>query len=94
MNGVDIAKTAIGMSTDWIMGMIEDMRDAPLTRATAGGNHTLWCLGHLAYSEGSLINELVKGESNPIAEWACSVRDRSRPTTPRTILRLKKSLAR
>ena len=87
MNGVDIAKTAIGMSTDWIMGMIEDMRDAPLTRATAGGNHTLWCLGHL-------INELVKGESNPIAEWACSVRDRSRPTTPRTILRLKKSLAR
>ena len=59
------------MSEGWIMGLIADMQDAPLTRPTAkGGNHPLWCLGHLAYSEGNLVHKLCQGKENPVEDWA------------------------
>ncbi len=34
-----------------------------------GGAHTLWVLGHLAYIEGLVINTLMQGKANPLADW-------------------------
>lgn len=71
MNAVEYAKVSINMSDGWIMGLIADMKDAPLTAPTPnGGNHPLWCLGHLAYSEGNLIHKFCMGKENPVADWA------------------------
>ena len=50
MKAVDFAKLCLEMSSGWVMGLIEDMKDAPLTAPTPnGGNHPLWCLGHLIW---------------------------------------------
>jgi hypothetical protein len=58
------------MSKGWIMGLIQDMKDSPTAFPTAnGGNHPLWVLGHLTYSEGNLVNEFVLGKTNPVAQW-------------------------
>jgi len=63
-----------------LLPMIEDMKDAPLTFPTAkGGNHPLWVLGHLAYSEGKLLREMMLGESNPLAKWAGIFSDGTEP---------------
>jgi uncharacterized damage-inducible protein DinB len=70
MNGVGAVKTSLEMSKGWIMGLIQDMQDEPLTAPTPkGGNHPLWVLGHLVYSEGMLVHCLVKGEANPYEQW-------------------------
>lgn len=54
-----------------VLQLIEDMKDAPTTFPTMnGGCHPLWILGHLAYSEGILIQEYMLGEPNPLAEWS------------------------
>ncbi len=70
MKATDLIKTSLQMSQGWVMGMIEDMKDAPVTAPTAnGGNHPLWVLGHLAYAEGNLVNVFVEGKANPLADW-------------------------
>ena len=70
MNSIEFIKASIGMGTDWVIGLIKDMEDAPLTAPTPnGGNHPLWVLGHLTYSEAELTTELILGKPNPLAEW-------------------------
>lgn len=70
MNAIDFIKASLNSSNGWIMGLAMDIEDAPLTRPTPnGGNHPLWCLGHLAFSEASMISSLCQGEPNPLAEW-------------------------
>ena len=70
MQSKDLLKANLETSKGMILPMIEDMKDAPLTFPTSqGGNHPLWVLGHLAYSEGSVLQEMMQGESNPLAEW-------------------------
>ena len=70
MNSIDFIKMSLQMSNGWIMGLVEGIKDAPLTAPTPnGGNHPLWCVGHLAYSEGNLVSALIKGEANPVADW-------------------------
>ena len=71
MKAVDFVKLALESSNGWIMGLAGDAKDIPLQRPTPnGGNHPLWNLGHLAYSEGNLVNVCCKGEENPLADWA------------------------
>ena len=71
MTAIDFIKMSLGMSQGWIMGLAADARDVAMTAPTPkGGNHPLWCLGHLVYSEGNLVNKFIKGEANPVAEWA------------------------
>ena len=70
MKATDFIKLSLESSKGWIMGLAADIQDAPLQRATAGGNHPMWCLGHLVYIEGNLVNGLCKGEENPVADWA------------------------
>lgn len=70
MQSKDLLKSNLEMSMGMVLGLIEDMKDAPLTFPTpSGGNHPLWVLGHLAYSEGAILQDMMLGESNPLAEW-------------------------
>lgn len=70
MKTVDYIKMSFEMSKNWIMGLAVDMKDSPLTQPTPhGGNHPLWCVGHLAYSEANLVQTVAQGKPNPLAEW-------------------------
>ena len=70
MTAIDFIRLSLEMSKGWILGLAADMKDAPLQRPCSGGNHPLWCLGHLAYSEANLVSVLCKGEDNPLSDWA------------------------
>lgn len=70
MNAIDYIRQEMGMSKAWIGGLMADMQDAPLTVPTPkGGNHPLWTVGHLAYSESNILHCFILGDDNPIAEW-------------------------
>ncbi len=70
MNAIEFIKASLDASQGWVGGIIADMKDAPLTRPTPkGGNHPLWILGHLAYSEGDLVQAMIAGKPNPLADW-------------------------
>ena len=46
------------------------MTTAPLTQPTSkGGNHPLWILGHLTYSEANVVSHIIEGEENPLIGW-------------------------
>ena len=68
MKAIDAIRTAMKLNEQDTQ-LIEDMHDAPLTQPTsAGGNHPLWVLGHLAVTEGS-IPEILFGAQNPVEPW-------------------------
>jgi len=70
MQSKDLLKMNLENCMGMVLPMLEDMKDAPLTFPTAkGGNHPLWIAGHLAYSEGWVLQETMLGESNPLAGW-------------------------
>ncbi|NOX58387.1 MAG: DinB family protein [Planctomycetes bacterium] len=70
MKAVEFIKASIEASRDLTLGLIDDMKDAPVTMPTAkGGNHPLWVLGHLAYSEANIIHHVIGGKENPLIEW-------------------------
>lgn len=70
MNTLDFIRTQMEMSKSWVMGLAADIQDAPLTLPTSnGGNHPLWIVGHLAYSEANIISVLAQGKENPLLEW-------------------------
>src|SRR5262249_8800263 len=53
-----------------ILALIEDMKELPFTYPTPkGGNHPLWVLGHLAWLEGNVIQQVMLGRPNPVAHW-------------------------
>jgi hypothetical protein len=69
MKALDLLRAALEFSDQATLQLIEDMRDAPLTRPTAnGGNHPLWVLGHLANAEG-VLQQVLLGGSNPLEKW-------------------------
>lgn len=81
MNAIDVIKTGLGISQTWVLGMLQDMKDAPLTAPTPnGGNHPLWVLGHLTYSELELRECLMHGRPHPIPEWKDLFGRGSQPT--------------
>ena len=70
MKTTDYIKMSLETSKSFTLGLIDDMRDAPLTQPTVkGGNHPLWILGHLVYSEASIVHHHILGNENPLAEW-------------------------
>lgn len=70
MKTVDFIRMGLNSSFKATLSLIDDMKDRPLTFPTArGGNHPLWVLGHLAYSEGWVIQEMMLGRPNPLAHW-------------------------
>lgn len=80
MKAIDVIRTAMQFSDRATFGLIEDMRDAPLTAPTPGGNHPLWVLGHITFVEGN-IPHVIFGEPNPVAHWAPLFAAGSEPAT-------------
>jgi hypothetical protein len=70
MKAVEFIRTALEMSATATLALIDDMRDALLTFPTPnGGNHPLWVLGHLAWSEGDIVQQAMLGRPSPVAHW-------------------------
>jgi hypothetical protein len=81
MKAIDVIKMSLEQSSAWVMELILDMKDAPTTAATSsGGNHPLWILGHVTYSEAELRDEFIFGKPNPISEWKDLFGQGSQPT--------------
>lgn len=82
MKATDFIKQSLESSKGWALGLIDDMKDAPLTQPTPnGGNHPLWVLGHIAYSEASLLDGFVLGQPNRYAEWEGLFNNGTTPST-------------
>lgn len=65
MNSVEFIKLSLDNSKGWLMGLLNDMQDAPLTQPTPnGGNHPLWVLGHIVHSESNLLDVFILGKTN------------------------------
>ena len=70
MNTMTLIRNAMDRCERATLGLIEDMRDAPLTTPTPrGGNHPLWVLGHLAFIEAG-VPTILFGEPHPLEHWA------------------------
>lgn len=71
MKATEFAKLAMDNGHGWVMGLLADMKDSATTQPTAaGGNHPLWVLGHLVYSESQLLDVFVLGRENRFPELA------------------------
>ncbi len=82
MSTIDFIRRSITTSHMLTMGLIDDMESAPLQQPTAnGGNHPMWVLGHLAYSEANIIEHMIKGNENPLIDWKPIFGASSEPTT-------------
>lgn len=81
MKAIDLLRNALDFSEQFGMPMLEDMRDAALTKPTPkGGNHPLWIIGHLAGSEVA-IRGMVTGESNSLEQWQAPFAPGTEPTS-------------
>lgn len=81
MKAIDLIRHSLRMTDDALVTLVSDLREAPLTQPTsAGGNHPLWILGHLAVVEGSL-HEALLGEPNPVESWKPLFGMGTEPTT-------------
>lgn len=69
MNAIDYIKMSLENSKGWAMGLLSDMKDAPLTQPTPnGGNHPLWVLGHITRAESDLLDGFILGQPNRFPE--------------------------
>lgn len=69
MKATDFVKLSLENSKGWLFGLLDDIKDAPLTQPTAnGGNHPLWVIGHLARSESDLLDGFILGKPNRFPE--------------------------
>jgi hypothetical protein len=73
MKRIDLIKFALQMSDQYTARLVEDMRNAPLTRPggdakSGSANHPLWTMGHLTVVEGQ-VPVVLLGEDHPVAEW-------------------------
>ena len=69
MNTIEFIKLSLQGSSNWALGLINDMRDQPLAQPTsAGGNHPLWTIGHLVHSESNLLDGFMLGQPNRFPE--------------------------
>jgi hypothetical protein len=81
MKAVDFARKGLEGSAKAALAMIDDMKDAPLTFPTPrGGNHPLWVLGHMAVVEGQIVQHIMLGKPNPVANWNELFGMKSEPT--------------
>jgi hypothetical protein len=70
MQSFDLIRHNVISSRDLVLRRVEEMREHCVVFPTpAGGCHTLWVLGHLAYIESLVVRTFMLGETNPLAEW-------------------------
>jgi len=64
-----LIKTNLQTSMAMVLPLIEDMKSKPLVFPTPmGGNHPLWILGHLIYSDGVLLDEIMLDQPSAVAD--------------------------
>ena len=69
MKTTDYIKMALENGKGWTLGLVTDMKDAPLTQPTPnGGNHPLWALGHSVRAESDLLDGFIQGKPNRFPE--------------------------
>lgn len=82
MNTIDYIKMSLENSKEWAMGLINDMKDAPLTQPTpSGGNHPLWVLGHIVRAESDLLDGFILGKPNRFPKYEGVFSMGTTPTT-------------
>ena len=82
MNTIDYIRMSLQASESWLIPLVEDMRDSPLTQPTAtGGNHPLWVLGHIAISEAGIFDGFILGQKSRFADLNKTFGAGSKPTT-------------
>lgn len=70
MQSIDLIRENLRRSEEIVLARIEDMRDYGRVFPTPhGGCHTLWVLGHLAYIETLVVQDIMLGNQNPLAQW-------------------------
>lgn len=70
MQSRDLIRDNLTRSAARVLAHVEDMRDHAVVFPTpAGGCHTLWVLGHLAFIEGLVIHTFMLARPNPLADW-------------------------
>ncbi|MEM6471843.1 MAG: DinB family protein [Planctomycetota bacterium] len=70
MDSIDLIHENLRRSESIVLSRVEDMRDHCFVSPTSrGGCHTLWILGHLAFIEGLVIFDFMRGEPNPLSHW-------------------------
>ncbi|MEM7233373.1 MAG: DinB family protein [Planctomycetota bacterium] len=70
MKAIELIRGNLERSRNRVLGKIEDMREQSLVFPTPnGGCHTRWLLGHLAHSENQIVQVMMLGKENEIAEW-------------------------
>ena len=81
MKTTDFIKMSLENGKGWTLGLINDMKDAPLTQPTPnGGNHPLFVLGHIVRAESDLLDGFILGQPNRFPELEnCSMGNE--PTT-------------
>jgi hypothetical protein len=81
MKALDLIHWALSMTDGAMNRLVSDMRDRPMTQPTsAGGNHPVWVLGHIAFIEGS-VRHILNGEPNPVEHWGKLFAPGSQPST-------------
>ena len=71
MKAADLIRFSMNLTDQGTAQLVADMRDAALKKPVGNGtdgNHTLWCLGHLAWIEGG-IPSILFGEPHPLEHW-------------------------
>ena len=70
MNSIELIHDNLLKSDQRVLGRVEDMRGhATVAPTPNGGCHTLWLLGHLAYSEAFVVHDILLGDANPLEAW-------------------------
>ena len=84
MNTINFIKNSLEFSSGWMLGLVNDMIDAPLIQPTSsGGNHPLWVIGHLTHSESSLVDGFILNEPNRFSGVGRPVRNRQQTVDQR-----------
>ena len=82
MNTMDYIRMSLENAQGWALGLITDMKDAPLTQPTPkGGNHPLWVLGHVVRAESDLLDGFILGQPNRFPELEGAFSMGKTPTT-------------
>jgi hypothetical protein len=71
MESKDLIRLNLERSGNRVLKTYEGLKEHGLTFPTAkGGCHAIWTLGHLAFTEYSLVKGRMLGEENPLEGWA------------------------
>lgn len=72
MKDTERIKWLLASGRDWLLKLIEGLSEAEmLTQPTAGrGNHGLWVLGHVTWTDAAILYGYVKkGQTSPLEDW-------------------------